>query len=334
MSILTLPAEIVEKVLHWIPGDDIVTRYSLSQVCPNFQEVIANQPVQVHIPLADEHIKWLKDEEVAIHSLTNKQIAKYVLDQISALDLRQLRTAKCVGYDYEQKINKTSGRFQVTQDYFKSIEHILDQARNSLERLELNVDLVRGRRFFRFTEILSQFSKLKHLTIHFSTQIEVNQRVLNNGEPQAFLDILVANLPKLESLTVVIYPAGELRLRSNNLKELRILKSDEVAYPHFDLPSLERLHIYNNIAGLCSRTSNPEYPNEDNPYYNDYWIVFDHPIAPIYRGCPRLQNINNIKLPAKLVGDNRLEERPWLQELSKIVLRESFLLSKIKDVQR
>ena len=132
-SLTSLPPEILEKIFHHV-SSDISTCRSLSATCTTLHAVIVRVPVLVTIPVQDDDLRWLRENNVPIRYLYNCEIAAYVSDQIFAPNLSQLWVAKLVGYDYQSR------KCEVTQAYLLIVERIRRKARHCLRRLELNVD--------------------------------------------------------------------------------------------------------------------------------------------------------------------------------------------------
>ena len=137
-AITDLPPEVLERIFLFLSSDIELLR-RLSEVCSLFLAVAVSVPVNVHIPLKEDDLSWLRTYRVPVRSLVNCEIAAFVSDQIFSLNLPRLQVAKLVGYDYQSK------KCEVTPQYWKTVGLICHKARDSLKRFDLNVNLSRGK---------------------------------------------------------------------------------------------------------------------------------------------------------------------------------------------
>jgi len=305
-SLTSLPPEILEKIFHHV-SSDISTCRSLSATCTTLHAVIVRVPVLVTIPVQDDDLRWLRENNVPIRYLYNCEIAAYVSDQIFALNLSQLRVAKLVGYDYQSR------KCEVTQAYLLIVERIRRKARHCLRRLELNVDISRGRRSFRFAELLPQFVKLKSLSIHFSASIELNQRILNNDDSQIMIDTILSNLPNLRIFNIYINPQRKLQIKSRQLKELGIYKSDSII-TKLDLPCLLKLNLHENTVTLFRKIINDREVGGKHLHRDLLAIIYD--------GCPSLQSINHLRLSPQLCSKYRPDKETWTRHVNSLLVQQ------------
>ncbi len=77
--------------------------------------------VHVQVPLSESLLGWLCELNLALVSLSNREIAAYVQDQITPLNLSRLRTAKLVRQGIFQLAVPSSPLFK----YIKKILQIL-----------------------------------------------------------------------------------------------------------------------------------------------------------------------------------------------------------------
>ena len=305
-AITDLPPEILERIFLYL-SSDIKSLRRLSEVCFVFRAVVTSVPVNVHIPLKEDDLTWLRTFRVPVRSLVNCEIAAYVSDQIFSLNLSRLQVAKLVGYDYQSK------KCEVTPQYWKTVGFICYKARDCLKRFDLNVDLTRGKISYRFAEILTKFRNLKSLSIHFSAHIELNQRILNTEDSQVFIDTLLSNLPDLKTFNIFICPPRTLRISSRNLQELGIFKSDAIEIRKLHLPSLRKLNIHENIVELFRKISADKESAGVNLHKNL--------LSVIYEGCPNLRTINRVRLGPELSPWPRLERRLWTRLVNRALVR-------------
>jgi len=309
VSITDLPPEVLEKIFACL-SSDLQTVRSISEVTPAFHQIVCKVPVIVQIPLSEADLGWLKQNCVPVRYLFNCEIAAYVADQIFSLNLRSTRVAKLVGYDYQSR------KCEVTPHYLQIVECVRHRAQHSLKRFELNVDLSRGRRFFKFAEIITQFSRLRSLSIHFSAHIELNQRILNSEDAQNFIDIILANLSSLRTFNIYICPPRKLRIFSNTLQEFGVFKSDSVEITKLSLPNLTRLHIHESTADLFRKIMSDRETGGNNLHRNLLGIIFD--------GCPRIRVFNQLRIPAELCSGStsRPDKKEWTRLVNKALVRQ------------
>jgi len=238
-----------------------------------------------------------------VRSLTNREIAAYVADQIIALNLRGLCVARLVGYDYQSK------KCEVTPHYLQILQFIRRRCL-LLKRLDLNVDLIRHRGCFRFADLITSFANLTQLSIHFSAHIELNQRILNSDDAQNLIDIVVRDLPKLKILNVFICPPRKFHLASPTLEELGIFKSDSIEVTHLALPALRKLRIHESTVELFRKILADRETSGSQIHRNLLSIIYD--------GCPNLQVLNGQRLP----GTPRLGRRDWTRLVNKALIRQ------------
>ena len=306
MEITDLPPEVLETILLFL-SSDIKTLRSLSLVNTQFQTLATKVPVSVSIPLQAEDLRWLKTSQVPVRSLSNCEIAAYVSDQIFSLNLSRLREARLVGSDYQSR------RCEVTSHYLRTVDTVCRRARRSLLSLHLNVDLSKGRRSFRFAEILTQLRSLKSLSIHFSAHIELNQRILQSDDTQLMIDVLLSNLPSLRIFNIYICPPRSLRISSRHLQEVGIYKSDAIQITKLELPSLRKLNIQENVVELFRKILADKETAGRNFHENL--------LSVIYEGCPNIRTINRVILGPELRTFPRPERKVWTKTVNRLLVR-------------
>ena len=190
----------------------------------------------------------------------------------------------------------------------------------------MNVDLSRGRRFFKFAEIITQFSRLRSLSLHFSAHIELNQRILNSEDAQNFIDIILANLASLKTFNIYICPPRKLRISSNTLQEFGIFKSDSVEITKLNLPNLTRLHIHESTADLFRKIMSDRETGGHNLHRNLLGLIFD--------GCPRIRVFNQLRIPAELCSGStsRPDKKEWTRLVNKALVRQYRLVVENESV--
>jgi len=312
VSCTDLPPEILEKIFHYL-SSDLDTCIRVSQVCHVFRSVISRVPVLITIPLVSRQSRWLQQFNVPVRYLYNCEISAYVSDQIVALNLNQLKVAKLVGYDYQSR------KCEVTQHYLQIVQFIRRKASSTLKRFELNVDLSKGRRSFKFAEILTQFTQLRSLSIHFSAHIELNQRILNSDAAQNLIDILLSNLPNLKTFNIFICPQRRLHIKSRSLQEFGIFKSDAIEMTRLDLPNLAKLNIHENTIEMFRKIMADRETSGTHLHKNLLSLVYD--------GCPNLRVINHLRLSPDLCPPNRPDRKIWTRNVNRLLIKQyKFLL--------
>ena len=271
--------------------------------CPSCSSQV---PVRVQLPLCEADLSWLQRHRVPVRHLANCEIAAFVGDQVPGLNLASCRVAELVGYDYQSR------RCQVTPHYLALLQLVLQRAGASLARLHLNVDLSRGRRYFRFAEIIASFRALRSLSIHFSAHIELNQRILNNDDAQSFIDLVLANLPNLVTFNIFICPPRRLRVASRSLKELGVYKSDSVEITSLALPALERLNLHESTVHLFRKVMADRASGGPAMHRRLLSVLYD--------GCPKLRVVNNLRLPAGLCPPCRPSREEWSRQLNRALV--------------
>ena len=126
-AITDLPPEVLERIFLFLSSDIELLR-RLSEVCSLFLTVAVSVPVNVHIPLKEDDLSWLRTYRVPVRSLVNCEIAAFVSDQIFSLNLSRLQVAKLVGYDYQSK------KCEVTPHYWQILQCVRRRSQPQLNR--------------------------------------------------------------------------------------------------------------------------------------------------------------------------------------------------------
>jgi len=238
-----LPPEILEKIFKFF-ASNIKQLKHLSDTCRKFADVIRKIHIRVSIPLEEELIRWLHTTSLRLHSLTNKEIAAYIQDQIGPLNIDTLKTARLVSFDYQSR------KCEVTRHYWMLLLHFSRHCSVSLRRLELNADLAPGIKLFRFADLITSFKNLQRLCIHFSAHIELNQRILHSNDAQKLIDVILAELPHLKVLNIYTFPPVRISLESPGLIEFGLFKSELTSIVQLKTPALRRLNVGEDFKKL------------------------------------------------------------------------------------
>ena len=323
LSLSTLPPEVLEHIFGYL-AHDITALRNVSAVTTLFRHIVCRVRiynklicllgidhtfqvgVTVDIPLSQENLGWLRQFNVPVFQLNNCEISAFVGDQILGLNLRNCKGACLVGYDYQSR------RCEVTPHYLNIIRALVLDASHSLKKLELNVDLVRGRRnHFRFADLISSFRCLQALVIHFSAHIELNQRILNNQDAQELLDSVLKSLPTLATLHIFIWPLRRLRISSPSLREFGLHKCDGVEVTNLALPSLKKLSLHGSTTNLFNKILADRKTGGPKMHRNLLSVIFD--------GCPNLIMFNSLRLPRDLRSPKRPKKQEWV---SRVILEQ------------
>jgi len=260
---------------------------------------LAQVGVTVDIPLGEEDLCWLRKYQVPVHQLNNNEISAFVGDQIFGLNLGNCRGARLIGYDYQSR------RCEVTPHYLNIVRALVLDAFKSLKKLELNIDLAKGRRNqFRFADLLGSFRCLRVLAIHFSAHIELNQRILNSEAAQELLDNVLKRLPTLATLHIFIWPLRRLRVSSTSLREFGLYKCDGVEITNLSLPALKKISLHGSTTELFRKILADRETGGPKIHRNLLSVVYD--------GCQNLRVFNSLRLPQSLRGRHRPKRQEWV----------------------
>jgi len=314
LSLSTLPPEVLEHIFGYL-AHDITALRNVSAVTTLFRHIVCRVGVTVDIPLSQENLSWLRKYNVPVFQLNNCEISAFVGDQILGLNLRNCKGTCLVGYDYQSR------RCEVTPHYLNIVRALVLDASHSLKKLELNVDLVRGRRnHFRFADLISSFRCLQVLVIHFSAHIELNQRILNNQDAQELLDSVLKSLPTLATLHIFIWPLRRLRISSPSLREFGLHKCDGVEVTNLALPSLKKLSLHGSTTDLFNKILADRKTGGPKMHRNLLSVIFD--------GCPNLIMFNSLRLPRDLRSSKRPKKQEWVSLVNQLLVaqvREKFI---------
>ena len=218
MKITDLPPEMLELIFSYLQLN-LQSLLELALVCRVFRDVAYRLPVPIKIPLQDKQLEVMRSHQIPVSSLANKEPSLFVKYQIGQLNLRRLTSAQLVAGDYLAKSNMV----ELSSHYVQIVDHISKFASNSLQQLMLNVDLkcdefrtsqakfrndLRDR--FRCSVIICRFKNLKFLAVHFTHQIELQQRVLGQNSAQTMLWKICGELKKLKTLFIFVCPTNEV----------------------------------------------------------------------------------------------------------------------------
>lgn len=306
LTLSALPPEVLEKIFGYL-GHNVTSLRSVAGVCLHFHQIACKVGVTVNIPLSEEDLCWLRKYQVSVNQLNNSEISAFVGDQILGLNLGNCRGARLVGYDYQSRT------CEVTPHYLNIVRALVLDAFKSLKKLELNIDLSKGRRNqFRFANLLCSFRCLKVLAIHFSAHIELNQRILNNQDAQELLDVVLKHLPTLTTLHIFIWPLRRLRVSSTSLREFALYKCDGVEITNLSLPSLKKIILHGSTTEMFRKILADRETGGPKMHRNLLSIIYD--------GCPNLRILNSLRLPQILCGRHRPKRQEWVTTVNQLMV--------------
>lgn len=328
MELTDLPPEVLEMIFSYLQLN-LQGLLELSMVCRLFRDVARRVPVPVKIPLQDSQLAVMQDHNISVSSLSNREPSMFVKYQIGRLNLRRLTNAQLVAGDYLAKTN----RVELSPHYVEILEHLSKFSRNTLRHLMLNVDLVTtcaapplikdsnhtssetGRTLptnFRCAAILSRFSNLTFLALHFTQQIELKQRILGrNQDGQDMIQSVVTNLKKLKQLYVFVCPTTELVVHSDTLEKLCIYKSEFVSIKELRTPKLKSLMFHNGLEEFFRKARQDK----------EMGIKFLNGglFKVIYQGCPELDFFNTVHVG--VLRPHNLTQEQWCTYALRLCVR-------------
>ena len=183
----------------------------------------------------------------------------------------------------------------------------------------LNVDLVKttppltsDTSPFRCSAILSKFTNLTFLAMHFTQQIELKQRILGqNSAAQDMIQTVVTNLKKLKQLYIFVCPTQELVVHSDSLEKLCIYKSEFVSIKELKMLNLKSLMFHNGLEEFFRKA------RQDR----EMGIRFLNGglFKVIYQGCPNLDFFNTVHVG--VLRPHNLSQDDWCQYALRLCVR-------------
>jgi len=181
----------------------------------------------------------------------------------------------------------------------------------------LNADLASGIKGFRFADLITSFSSLNKLSIHFSDHIELNQRILHSTDAQKLLDIILVELKHLKVLNIFTFPPVTISVKSESLTELGLFKSDLTQIVRLVTPALRKLNIDEKFRVLlfCNLSSRSYQNAVASSVHKNLFSV-------VYSGCPQLEFINKHRFPSQWEGGARVSKQQWISLITnKFIVR-------------
>lgn len=320
MNITDLPPEILETIFCYLQLN-LQGLLELAMVCRTFRDVAYSVPVPVKIPLQDKPLQVMREHHIPVSSLCNREPSLFVKYQIGQLNLRRLTHAQLVAGDYLAKTNMV----ELSSHYLEILEHLTIFCSGTLKHLMVNVDLLpphrqiqdhrrhrpTGSEGFRCADLIGKFKHLRFLAVHFTHQIELQQRVLGRNSAQKMLMQIVADLKSLRTLYVFVCPTNELIIHSESLEKLCIYKSEFVHIKELITPNLRSLMFHNGLHEFFRKA------REDR----EMGVKFLNGglFKVIYQGCPKLDFFNTVYVG--VLRPHNLSQEEWAQYALKLCIR-------------
>ena len=345
LSILDLPPEVLDYIFEYLKLN-LTGLLELALVCQQFRHAAYRQTIPVTIPLQDEVLRVIVHNKIPVNMLCNREPALFVKYQIGQLNLRRLVSAQLVANDYLAKSNKVL----LSPFYIEILDHLTKFSSNSLRSLMLNVDLqlseeenctncssmgkdddvrylANGSKndcepqsnsnsskfhiHYRCADFICSFKNLTYLAMHFTPQIELQQRILGTNHAQNLISQITASLFRLKTMYVFACPIQNLKISSNSLEKLCIYKSEFVDIKEMKTPKLKSLMFHNGLAEFF-RTAREDRERGVRYLHGGLFRV-------IYNGCPQLDFFNSVYVG--ILRKHNLSQKEWSHYAMKLCVR-------------
>ena len=345
LSILDLPPEVLDYIFEYLKLN-LTGLLELALVCRQFRHAAYRQPIPVTIPLQDEVLRVIVHNKIPVNMLCNREPALFVKYQIGQLNLRRLVSAQLVANDYLAKSNKVL----LSPFYIEILDHLTKFSSNSLRSLMLNVDLQLSEEenctncssigktddvrylpngskndcepqsnsnssklhiHYRCADFICCFKNLTYLAMHFTPQIELQQRILGTNHAQNLISQITASLIRLKTMYVFACPIQNLKISSNSLEKLCIYKSEFVDIKEMKTPKLKSLMFHNGLAEFF-RTAREDRERGVRYLHGGLFRV-------IYNGCPQLDFFNSVYVG--ILRKHNLSQKEWSHYAMKLCVR-------------
>lgn len=303
-SILDLPPEILEDIFQLL-HPDLNRLVELAQVCSLFRHVAYNIPIGLHIPVSESKFQFLSSRAIPITTLSNREPAMFVKEQILGLNIKRLITAQVVSNDYQ------ANKLHLSPHYVDIFKYLVKWSQSSLRHLFANLDLLRLNGQFRCSKIVLSFQNLTFLSITFNRHIELQQKVLNQTEGGSMIQEICAGLKKLKSLYIFSCPSSQLVIKSQTLEKLHIYKSEFVAIKYLETPSLRKFMFLSNMQEFFRAIRSSYLEEKSNLHDGLFGLIYD--------GCPKLDLFNKVDL--RPLQKHDLSRDEWSAVVLRLCLR-------------
>ena len=301
LQITDLPPEILEVIFSYLQLN-LQGLLELAMVCRAFRNVVYRVPIPVKIPVQDKCLEVLRHHQIPALALCNREPSLFVKYQVGQLNLRRLVSAQLVANDYLAKTNKVD----LSPHYVEILEHLSRFSHKTLRHLMVNVDLMLmpgSKDKFRCADIITRFKNLTFLALHFTQQIELQQRILGLNSAQGLIQDIVSQLKKLKMLYIFVCPTRNLVIHSESLEKLCIYKSEFVRIEDIRTPKLKSLMFHNGLGEFFRKA------REDR----EMGVKFLNGglFRLIYNGCPNLDFFNTVYIG--VLRQHDLSQEEWSQ---------------------
>ena len=342
-SILDLPPEVLDYIFEHLQLN-LTGLLELALVCRQFRNAAYRQSIPVKIPLNDDALRVIVHNRIPVNMLCNREPALFVKYQIGQLNLRRLNSAQLVANDYLAKSNKVL----LSPFYIEILDHLTKFSSNSLRSLMLNVDLqvsiesctcssvkttsknfipseqnelnksgtkqapsIKPHIHYRCADFICSFKNLSYLAMHFTPQIELQQRILGTNFGQNIITQITSSLSHLKTLYIFVCPIQNLKIHSNSLEKLCIYKSEFVDIKEMNTPKLKTLMFHNGLAEFFRKA------REDREMGVKY--LNGGLFKVIYNGCPQLDFFNSVYVG--ILRKHNLCQKEWAHYAMKLCVR-------------
>ena len=307
-TILDLPLEILVQILSYL-HPDLPKLMEFSQVCHHFRNASLCCAIPVKLPLSDNQLQLMNTYRIPVHSLCNTQPALYVEYQLAHLNLSRLTEVQLIANDYLGRSTNS-----ILSPHYWCLLQRLNQCTNTIKILLINVDIMKEKCIYRCAQYCSQFKNLTFLSLHFTPQIELNEKVRNCEKSQKslqinFIDKILENCTKLQKLYLYSCPIQELKIHSNSLEKLCIYKSEFVELCDLQTPKLKVLMYHEGLRHFFKKVE--EVRRHHEGHCGQLFQV-------IYQGCPSIECFNNVPI---FIKPHEMNQEVWCQGLSNACLK-------------
>lgn len=139
-----------------------------------------------------------------------------------------------------------------------------------------------------------QFTNLTFLSLHFTPQIELNEKLEGNEASQKiiqeeFINVILKKLPKLKKLYLHACPIQQLVIHSDTLEKLCIYRAEFLELKELKTPKLKVLMYHEGLRQFFKHFEAKRLASINTKENYDVFEV-------IYEGCPNIQLFNSVPL--------------------------------------
>ena len=328
-TILDLPLEILVDIFTYL-HPDLPKLLELSLVCHTFRHAALCCAIPVKLPLSDNQLQLMNTYRIPVLELCNFQPALYVEYQLGHLNLSRLVEAQLVANDYLGRSTNTilrynSSEYQMVPIFTNLLSSILyfsphywcliqklNHCSNTLKTLMINVDISKDQQScskqYKCAQFCSQFKNLTFLSLHFTPQLELNEKVRHcdksqNSLQKYFINYILEHCTKLQKFYLYSCPIQQLKIHSTSLEKLCIYKSEFVELCDVQTPNLKILMFHEGLRYFFQKVE--EARRHESGHNSQLFEV-------IYKGCPKIMWFNNVPI---LIQPHEMNQEEWCQNL-------------------